>query len=101
MIRGTIERQISGSPSFVDLHPDCQSIFSCGELCHSIQSWNKSDPSRIGVGFYDDFNCMLNKGTYKAIILIDTINQDQDDLINKACPKQTSCFRPSYPSKKL
>ena len=56
MIRGNIKKQISGSPTFVDLKPGCQSNeIDCGALCN-IRSWNKSDSSQIGIGFYDDFD---------------------------------------------
>ena len=53
----------------------------------------------IGIGYYDDFERMLNltKEKYKAMILIDSECKE----INQACPKRESCFRPSYPLEKL
>ena len=64
-----------------------------------------SDSLQIGIGYYDDFKVEIMDITkkYQAIILIDTdcINQDHEDSINHACPSYKSCFRPSYPIKKL
>ena len=101
VIRGKLDKQLSGSLSFVDLLPKCQPMLRCGSLCQSIRSWKKYDSFQIGIGFYDEFNCMLNKEKYKAIILIDSISQYQARTMNQNCPTQSSSFRPSYQFKKL
>ena len=97
MISGKLNGKISGSPSFVDTK-------NCGEYCQSFTE-NTNDSFQIGIGHYEDIKDIVIGHTkkYQAIILIDTdcINQDQEDSINHACPSYKSCFRPSYPIKKL